>query len=299
MPLTENKVQREKDPEATSEPFKVFDTDIGEKIQGIVLVDDEGDILPFNLVKRPLVSNIDFGDDIALGNIPGFRRLGAQSEKESLSNVDNQDIWNGPTDFIPIPSPAGEQMTVVSSDANDAAAGTGVQEVRILYLDINGEEQIEDISMDGTNPVNTIATDITFVNEFHAKAVGATGYAEGDIDIHQLGAPAVVYARISQAFNVSMSSLRKVQAGKTGYVKNFCTTAFSGRSITIRLLTTSNRVGLPGVFVVQAGGIIGEGDVNRDLDPPIVCPPGTIIKLTASPSLPGPSVTASWRGYEG
>lgn len=291
-------VKRSQDPDIDSDDILTFDDILGRKIQGITLIDDEGNLLPYTLEKRIEVSAVPFTQDIVRGNISGARRINAMGEKEGLSNNPAQDIWEGPTVQIPIPSPSGEQMTVVSSDANDTDAGTGINQVRICYLDAGGIEQIENIIMNGTTPVNTVATDITFINEFHAVEVGTNQLAEGDITIYQLGDPGLVYAKISQGTNLSRSSMRKIQTGKTGYIKWFCATSSSGRALILRLLATTNRVALPGIFLFQSSGIIESAPISFEIDPPIKCPAGTIIKVAAWPTLPGGDVSCSWQGWE-
>lgn len=69
------------------------------------------------------------------------------------------------------------QRSVQSSSAQDAAAGSGAKKVRITYLTSAYVLKTEDVTLNGTTKVNTIATDIRFVESFKviqgAAAVGS------------------------------------------------------------------------------------------------------------------------------
>lgn len=59
------------------------------------------------------------------------------------------------------------QRSVVSTSANDAnPSGSGAKAVRITYLDSNYVVHTEDINLNGTTAVNTVGTDIRFVERF-------------------------------------------------------------------------------------------------------------------------------------
>ncbi len=83
----------------------------------------------------------DFKTQVALGNVPGWAIMNAMGESEDMATTaTGEDIWRGndltpaptSTTTIPTPSPAGEQMTVVSeSNADNGATVTGVLTARI------------------------------------------------------------------------------------------------------------------------------------------------------------------------
>ena len=105
------------------------------------------------------------------------------------SDVDNvlHDTWDGPTPLYVFPA-APMQMQIVSTSADDTAAGTGVQTIRLYYLDENYEEQQEILTLDGVTPVLTIATNILRVNKMHAGSIGSGGVAAGAISLTDVGA---------------------------------------------------------------------------------------------------------------
>jgi len=69
------------------------------------------------------------------------------------------------------------QRSVVSTSAQDAPAGSGAKKVRITYLTSLYVLKTEDVTLNGTNAVNTVASDIRFIEKFQviqgAAAAGA------------------------------------------------------------------------------------------------------------------------------
>lgn len=111
----------------------------------------------------------------------------------------------------------GAQRSVKSTSANDAnPAGSGARAVRITYLDTNYVLKTEDVNLNGTTGVNTVATDIRFIEDFRvikgAAAVGAitlqTTTAGGGTEICGIGA----------ASNEAFLCHHYVPAGKKCYI---------------------------------------------------------------------------------
>jgi len=69
------------------------------------------------------------------------------------------------------------QRSVVSTSAQDAPAGTGAKKVKITYLTSAYVVKTEEVTLNGTTAVNTVATDIRFIEKFEvsqgAAAAGA------------------------------------------------------------------------------------------------------------------------------
>jgi hypothetical protein len=76
------------------------------------------------------------------------------------------------------------QRSLVSSSANDAAAGTGARSVRLTYYDqALAGPFTEDVTMNGTTPVNTVASNICFIERIEVLTVGANGSNAGTISL--------------------------------------------------------------------------------------------------------------------
>jgi hypothetical protein len=67
------------------------------------------------------------------------------------------------------------QRSVVSTSANDAyPAGSGARTVRVTFLNSDYALKTEDVNLNGTTPVNTVATDIRFIENIEVIAGAAT-----------------------------------------------------------------------------------------------------------------------------
>lgn len=76
------------------------------------------------------------------------------------------------------------QRSVLSSSANDTAAGTGARTIIITYLDQTGAGPFtETITLNGTTAVNTVATNICFIEEIRVVTAGSTGSNVGIISL--------------------------------------------------------------------------------------------------------------------
>jgi hypothetical protein len=79
---------------------------------------------------------------------------------------------------------ANAQRSMSSANANDTAAGTGVRTVEIVYFTTTGTGPFSEvITMNGVTPVNTVATDIRFIEKMTALTVGSGGTNAGIITL--------------------------------------------------------------------------------------------------------------------
>lgn len=205
-------------------------------------------------------------------------------------DVDNVrvDLWEGslsaygPSTTYVFPTVA-QQMTIISTSANDTLAGTGIQKVMIHYLDANYAVQTETVNMNGLAAVNTVATNILRINSVHAVQVGTGGAAAGNIALTNT-AQTITYAFINTGGNTARQAVYTVPAGVTGYISHW--QASSGSSgahfcqTTLRA-TTHDGVLWPGVFLVHdETGTQNSGTV-MNFPIPITIPAMTDVKLSA------------------
>jgi hypothetical protein len=209
-----------------------------------------------------------------------------------------EDIWAGTATQLPIPPDVGEQMTVVSTSANDTLAGTGIQIVQLHYIDANGISLKEDINMAGLGTVNTAATNIRFVQELHAIQVGSGGVAAGNIIIYKFGAAATIYTQIPANTNMSLNTARMVPAGKVLLLQSWTATGGGkDKEADIRLRITSDHgVVRPRVFIFHDNIMAFSSGVNVPYVNPIIIPAFAILKCTAYTTTVNATVQASWEG---
>lgn len=79
---------------------------------------------------------------------------------------------------------ANAQRSIGSSSANDTSAGSGARTVEITYLTVTGTGPFtETVTLNGTSPVNTVATDICFIEKMVVATVGSGGTNDGEITL--------------------------------------------------------------------------------------------------------------------
>lgn len=66
------------------------------------------------------------------------------------------------------------QRSIASASANDTAAGTGARTIQITYLDSTGAgPYTETVTLNGTSYVNTVATNICFIEQMEVLTAGS------------------------------------------------------------------------------------------------------------------------------
>lgn len=153
-----------------------------------------------------------------LGLIPGnqaFYKLGSSNVIPSttfmiLSNITSSTLISN---FPTVP----QQMRVISSSINDTAAGTGTQQVTIDYLTEPTSPTLftrfsEIVTLNGTTPVNTIATNISRIERFRVSRVGIGSVSAGNISLQSVGG-ASTFERIDAGENINRTCVHFVPNG--------------------------------------------------------------------------------------
>jgi hypothetical protein len=136
-------------------------------------------------------------------------------------DTSGEDVWNGgglytgqPVGFTP------ETVEVLSSSADDAAAGTGARTVRITGLKSNASTlyETETIVLNGVTPVASVST-WWRVTKAQVLTAGSGGANAGSITIRASATEANIFAVISIGYNYSHNGVWTVPAGFTAYAK--------------------------------------------------------------------------------
>lgn len=164
---------------------------------------------------KPRVSSMPYLYDISEGAITGhtpFFKLGANLDVDNTE----EDVWTQGGKYVFPTSPI--QMRInAGGNAQDSAAGTGIQQVIIYYLDTNYASKTEIITLNGANAVNTAATNILRVNAMRAYRVGTNKVAAATINLTNL-AGAVVYRSIATGYTRGRSLVYTVPSGKNLFI---------------------------------------------------------------------------------
>jgi hypothetical protein len=134
------------------------------------------------------------------------------------------------------------QRSIASASANDTAAGTGARTVRITYLDSTGSgPYTETVTLNGTSYVNTVATNICFIEQIDVITAGSGGSNAGVITLKAATAGGgATIGTINTGDNQTFWAHHYIPTGKEANI--------TGVSVSHNGTT----VGSGGVFVIKA-----------------------------------------------
>jgi len=249
-----------------------------------------------------MIHTIGYLTAVGIGKIPGHESFRGFGERSGITNIAaGNDVWQGTATTVPIPSQTvGEQMTVVSTSAADANAGTGIQTLDVHGLDISGNPQSEVITMNGVTPVNTVRANWRFIQSIHAETVGTGGSAAGTISIYKTGSASAIYNVLAAGGNMSLNSARMVPLGKTFYLCNLSVMAADNTSVSVRLRSTSTfeNTLTPGYFFLfKDVSILLNSSREKTFCVPLKFPELCIIKFTGYASTNGAAAAINYDGF--
>lgn len=267
--------------------------------QGILLTvarDQEGATpLIVTPVDRLPVDNM--GVSVARGQVPGAIPIGAFGYRNASAGETNRIVW--PNGIFSLPPTAGVQMSIVSTSANDSAAGTHARVLELHYLDANLLEKTELITMNGLTPVLTIATNIRFINCLHVHEIGTTASAAGNIVASNGG---TTYGQIAQGEVRCTSSARMIPAGKVCYVAGAVGGSVSGTasaSVILKIVASeldAFQYTNPLIFFPYGGVAAQDTSESFNFPVPLKFTAGTVVAMQLTTDKIS-TVTASWFGW--
>jgi hypothetical protein len=169
------------------------------------------------------------------------------------------------------------QRSIKSSNANDTAAGTGIRTVQITYYTVTGTGPFtETLTLNGITGVNTVATNICYIDKMTALTVGSGNAAAGNVTMQSATAGGgVVIKQISTGDLQSFDAVHYVAAGTTLYISSISTghngtTVGSGAVYRIRKQTL-NASNVPLIQVSDFVRLYGQSStVSRLYQAPII-----------------------------
>ena len=175
-------------------------------------------------MTTPYVSQTQYGKNelfelqVARGQIQGHRNVTVFGFNDDVDTT-QVTVWPLPS-LVTFPA-AALQMTVSSTNANDAAAGTGARTIVVQGVDANYNEVTETVTLNGQTAV-TMSASLLRVNYAYVGTVGSGNSAAGDIYIGTgtvtAGVPATTYDIIKFDYNNTTTGSYTVPAGYTAYV---------------------------------------------------------------------------------
>lgn len=144
------------------------------------------------------------------------------------------------------------QRSINSSSANDTSAGTGARTVLLTYMDSTGAGPFtETVTLNGTTNVNTVATNICFIESMEVVTVGSTGSNVGTLTLHAAAAGGgATIGTIAATDNQTFWAHHYVPTGKIANITGLSfshngTTVGSGAAFTI------NSIAIPSANMVE------------------------------------------------
>jgi hypothetical protein len=221
-----------------------------------------------------------FDLQVARGQIQGHRNVTVFGFNPDVDTT-QVSVWPLPS-LITFPASA-IQMTVSSTSASDAAAGTGARTIVVQGLDTNYNEVSETVTLNGQTAV-TMTASLLRVNYAYVATAGSSNSAVGDIYIGTgtvtAGVPATAYDIIKLDYNNTTTGSYTIPAGYTGYVsQGLFSTGQAGGSNAVqgRLLSR----GLNNIRMTAAITTINNGVANYVFEYPLAIPEKTTLEATA------------------
>lgn len=172
----------------------------------------------------------DFSTIVKRGQVPGWEILEKFGRNPSISTSnDPQDVWNGGGLYTGFPTGAAETVDVFSSSAEDGAGtGTGLLSLT-LFGQLNGIEQTEFISLNGTTAVTSIRT---WDRIYRARGLtaGSVGSNIGIITVRHTTTTANIFAKVPIGTNRTQIAGVTIPASTIAYIRhaNFSITRANG-----------------------------------------------------------------------
>ncbi len=187
----------------------------------------------------PVDLNLDSNGNLIVTAISGF---GADFRFGDITTAANTNVPVRRTAYTEQSTNA--RRSIASANAADAAAGTGARTVTITYYDQTGLGPFtETLTLNGTTGVNTVNTNICFIEKMVVATVGSGAANAGIITLYSaINKGGVAIGTIAVGDNQTFWSHHYVASGKTCKVTGIScghngTTVGSGGVFTLRALT--------------------------------------------------------------
>jgi len=252
--------------------------------------------------NKPRVSSMPYLYDIAEGNVPDhtpFAKLGYNGD---VGATEEDIITQGGVYYWIPTATALEVLSTGAGAANDTLAGTGVQKVKITYLDADYSQQTQTIDMAGATPVPLTDATILRVNSIRATQVGTGGVAAGTIIVRTVVGTNTVRA-IAVGFTRGRGLTYTVPLGRTLYITSM--SVFSGYTTAGKVVRWVGRAQVddtaPTVkinfFQPFFEAITEDNNFHTDFDMPIRIPATADLKMSATSDGAGSFCSCAMRGW--
>ena len=163
-----------------------------------------------------ITSKNDFLTDVSRGKVGDFRTVIIEGHNIDLDTADGDaDLWGcgGNLSYLSV----AETLDVVSTDANDTAAGTGARGVVILGLDASFNVISDVVTLDGLTPVESNVAFYRITGVFVTSA-GSSATNEGVINFTS-SISATIQCCVDIGYSTGVQGFFTFAAGTKGMLK--------------------------------------------------------------------------------
>ena len=162
------------------------------------------------------------------------------------------------------------QPVVASSNAVDAAAGTGARTIRVSYLDGDYAEQSEIVTLNGTTNVTMAAEDVLRIQDVRVVTAGSGGVTAGNITVKNADA---TVGYIGAGYNCNRQGVFTVPAGRRLFIVGVKLSATHTASNKRAILAITRRTGA--IFNTLWEAAMPDGAFEESFSFPLILPEKT------------------------
>lgn len=235
--------------------------------------------------------------EIARGNVRGAYPYAAYGKLTTSGSATN--VLVREHDGTTLDVPQGVQLSLVSTSTADTAAGTGARTVVVEYLNGDLDYSFEMVTLNGTTPVLTLATDVRWVQAVHVATVGSGTTAAGNISVSNGG---LDYLRILTGERTTHNSFTRVPRQRRLFITEMYAASSSGSSASRVLVEgVSTQInGLDqsetGLYYKVAGIALQDNSATLTLTSPFPVNAGQIFGFVATCDKAA-TITAGYMGW--
>lgn len=237
-----------------------------------------------------------FNQDVAFNLVPGYARafgIGFNPDVDTATTP--EDCWGGSGLYPWLPTNAVTMLEVVSTSANDTAAGSGTQQVSFSTLDINYNVVVQTVTMNGLTPV-PLPFGCIRVNS--GRGITPRKVNAGDIILRDVGG-GTTRAIIAAGIGTTRQAPYTVPAGRTLAVNQMLLSVDSPTGAIGKFAVGATYFSGPTnpiVYPLQFGNTNGQ-PYNHEPDPPIMLSEKMDFSMVITNASDNNTlVTAAWNG---
>jgi hypothetical protein len=236
---------------------------------------------------------------IAANLVQGQTRLAGLGYNPSVTTSGTSDIWSG-TGLYPFQTSA-QSLEILSSSANDTAAGTGARTVTMTLLDANYNQVTQTVTLNGTSVVAIPGGPYLRVNSLQVATAGS-GYTNAGTITLRVASAGATQGVILIGTSIAQSSVYTVPTGYTLFINKIVYVINAAASVSnyVTIATViQNPNGSPSNLLATQRFLItnsGTGPFELDVPFPLVITQTQDFTLRETAISGTLAITALWQG---